>query len=167
MNIENTSKTPSKPRAFKKTHTVKMPHFLSFEEQQELDKDINALARKYSLILVKIEAPRYKRLYQSPSVKQLKTLTDPTQVLALKSYRPKMKIQGVLYSPLVGPSTPFETPEEAFTELTTRVKKRFKDNRDKWSEEKKAKTRAYLRKWKQANPDKMEAYKLRRQGNKA
>lgn len=166
MNIENnqdTSKTPASPQSPKRKRTVKMPRFLSFEEQQELEQAINALARRYTITKLKIETPRYKMLFEMPSRKQFDPTSDPTQVLALKSYRPKMKIQGVPYAPKVGPGTPFETPEEAFLELTKRVKKRFKNNRAKWSEEKKAKVRAYHQAWCQQNQDRLTEYNLRRQ----
>lgn len=46
------------------------------------------------------------------------------------------------------------------------MKKRFKNNRDKWSEERRAKRLAYQREWREKNRDKLEAYKLKRQQNK-
>lgn len=145
------------------SYKVRVPEFLTEERKQELIQDINALAKKYSLKKVKIEALRYKMLFETPSLKALRTLPDPTQVIMLKAYRPKMKIQGIQYAPKVGPDTPFKTPEEAFKKLTARVKKRFKNNRDNWSEERRLKKLEYQREWNKRNPDKLEAYKLRRQ----
>ena len=66
----------------------------------------------------------------------------------------------------MGPGTPYATEDEAFDQLTIKVKKRFKNNRDKWSEERRAKRLAYQREWREKNRDKLEAYKLKRQQNK-
>mgnify|MGYP000745712425 CR=1 FL=1 len=77
-----------------------------------------------------------------------------------------MKIQGVMYSPKVGSGTPYAIEDEAFDQLTIEVKKRFKNNRDKWSEKRRAKYLAYQKEWKEKNQDKLEAYKLKRRQNK-
>ena len=106
------------------------PHFLSIEEKQAISEDVENLAKKYSLKRIKLECSRYKMVYQA---RPKHVNTD--SLLVLTSYRPKMKIQGVMYSPKVGPGTPYATEDEAFDQLTIKVKKRFKNNRDKWSEE--------------------------------
>lgn len=111
------------------------PHFLSIEEKQAISEDVENLAKKYSLKRIKLECSRYKMVYQA---RPKHVNTD--SLLVLTSYRPKMKIQGVMYSPKVGPGTPYATEDEAFDRLTIRVKKRFKNNRDKWFEERRAKT---------------------------
>lgn len=137
------------------------PHFLSIEEKRAISEDVENLAKKYSLKRIKLECSRYKMVYQA---RPKHVNTD--SLLVLTSYRPKMKIQGVMYSPKVGPGTPYATEDEAFDQLTIKVKKRFKNNRDKWSEERRAKRLAYQREWREKNRDKLEAYKLKRQQNK-
>lgn len=137
------------------------PHFLSIEEKQAISEDVEKLAKKYSLKRIKLECSGYKMIYQAQPKH-----ANTDSLLILTSYRPKMKIQGVMCSPKVGPGASYATEDEAFDKLTIKVKKRFRDNRDKWSDEKKIQRREYHQKWREKNQDKLEAYKLKRRQNK-
>lgn len=70
------------------------PHFLSIEEKQAISEDVENLTKKYSLKRIKLEYSRYKMIYQA-GLKH----ANVDSFLVLTSYRPKMKIQDVMYSP--------------------------------------------------------------------